>query len=327
MSTRLYEDFFDDNISCKQTSHKNLTDINDSPMEYECQVVICNDDTQIVCVVDNAKEKVESVIISTLDEFSSISDTLNKHQHKIMFGFNNTMRSPKVFRKFIKRLTKIFEHYYILVYYTPTPTTLISAYCDINFDLINISQKMFPYNKFRFQPFDVFMEDTNIEDRLYEVADIEDVYYKGQYYGVIDLSKLLNNPDVQHNYKFNHIEVSTTHNQIWVDTTVSKNSVADFIFKNSKDLKFENPYYQFGSDMKTGELYYSVDIMLGPVYFKSLDVVADLIISCTISESYDDEHGYKTELSRFKNKVDELFGGHMPETLWECIKSKVRHPD
>ena len=108
-------------------------------MEYECQVAICNEDTQIVRVVDNAKEKVESIIISTLDEFSSISDTLNKHQHKIMFGFNNTMRSPKILRKFIERLTNSFEDYYILVYYTPTPTTLISAYCDDNFDLINIS--------------------------------------------------------------------------------------------------------------------------------------------------------------------------------------------
>ena len=206
MKAKLYEDFFDDNASQLQTCLKGLSDELDSPMDYDYRMIIRDShmDIRDEKWIENTKDKIDSIIQSTFIEFSSVcrrgevEDVASSNKNDFIFGFNNTMRSPKVFRRFISQLFKILDTVDLYLYTKDGFPVMNLRYVDdmYVYELINAAYKLFPYDKFGFQPFDVFMEYTNIEDRLYEVADIEDVHYKGQYNGVIDLSKLLNDPDV-----------------------------------------------------------------------------------------------------------------------------------
>lgn len=47
MSTRVYEDFFDDNAGQLQTSLKGLSDELDSPMDYDYRMIIRDDNIDI----------------------------------------------------------------------------------------------------------------------------------------------------------------------------------------------------------------------------------------------------------------------------------------
>ena len=191
------------------------------------------------------------------------------------------------------------------------------------YELINAAYRLFPYEKFGFQPFDTFMN-IEPEERLTDISKVEKVYYAGQYDGVVDLSGLVNNPNAKYKYEFNHPNTS----KFFIPTTgvcdtVDKETFDNVVFK-AKDLKFKNPYYQFGFNENYGESFYSIDIMLGPCYIKHMNIAVDLVISCTLWNIDDEEYGVINDLSEFLHSVDKLFGGRMPDVLRECITSEVR---
>ena len=73
----------------------------------------------------------------------------------------------------------------------------------------------------------------------------------------------------------------------------------------------------------TEEFYFSFDMLLGPVYIAAIDNAIELVISCTMYEDDGGEDGFNAVLPDFMEDVDKIFGGHMPETLRECIESEV----
>ena len=151
------------------------------------------------------------------------------------------------------------------------------------YELINAAYRLFPYDKFGFQPFDCFMN-IEPEQRLTNIADVDEVYYAGQYDGVVDLSGLVNDPKAKYKYTFNYLYSSKIYIPSGVCETVEKETFDNVVFK-ANDLKFKNPYYQFGFDMNSGESLYSLDIMLGPCYLKPLNIVVDLALSCKLWNS------------------------------------------
>ena len=332
ITTRLYEDFFDDNASQLQTSLKGLTDELDSPMDYNYRMIIRDShmDIRDEKWIEKMKDKIDSIIQSTFIEFSSVcrrgevEDVANPNKNDFIFGFNNTMRSPKVFRRFISQLFKILDTVDLYLYTKDGFPVMNLRYVDdmYVYELINAAYRLFPYDKFGFQPFDCFM-DIEPERRLTDIANVEEVYYTGQYDGVIDLNGLVNDPNAKYKYEFNHLNTSKFYIPAGGCAVVDKDTFDNVVFK-AKDLKFKNPYYQFGFDTNSGELFYSLDIMLGPCYIESMNIVVDLVISCTLWDSNDEDHGFRNDLPKFLHNVDELFGGRMPDVLRECITSKVR---
>ena len=330
--SRVYEDFFDDNASQLQTSLKGLTDELDSPMDYNYRMIIRDDKADIRKPEWNekTKDKIDSIVQSTFIEFSSvyrrgeIEDVDDLAKDEFIFGFNNTMRSPKVFRRFISQLFKILDTVDLYLYTKDGTPVMDLRYVDdmYVYELINAAYKLFPYDKFGFQPFDCFM-DIEPERRLTDIANVEDVYYTGQYDGVVDLSGLVNDSNAKYKYEFNHLNTSKFYIPAGECSVVDKDTFDNVVFK-AKDLKFKEPYYQFGFDTNSGELFYSLDIMLGPCYIESMNIVVDLVISCTLWDSNDEDHGFRNDLPKFLHNVDELFGGRMPDVLRECITSKVR---
>ena len=330
--SRVYEDFFDDNASQLQTSLKGLSNELDSPMDYDYQMIIRDDKADIRKPewFEKTKDKIDSIIQSTFIEFSGVykrsevEDVVGPAKDEFIFGFNNTMRSPKVFRRFISQLFNILDTVDLYLY-TKDNSPVMNLRYDYDmyvYELINAAYKLFPYDKFGFQPFDCFM-DIEPERRLTDIANVEDVYYTGQYDGVVDLSGLVNDPNAKYKYEFNHLNTSKFYIPAGGSTVVDKDTFDNVVFK-AKDLKFKKPYYQFGFDTNSGELFYSLDIMLGPCYIESMNIVVDLVISCTLWDSNDEGHGFRNGLPEFMNNVDELFGGRMPDVLRECITSEVR---
>ena len=332
MSTRLYEDFFDDNASQLHTSMKGLSDEIDSPMDYNYRMIIRGGHVDIRDEkwIEKTKDKIDSIIQSMLIEFSSvyrlgeIEDITGPNKNDLIFGFNNTMRSPKVFRRFISQLFKILDPVDLYLYTKDGSPVMNLRYVDdmYVYELINAAYILFPYDKFGFQPFDCFM-DIEPASRLTDIANVEDVYYTGQYDGVVDLSGLVNDPNAKYKYEFNHLNTSKFYIPAGGSTLVDKDTFDNVVFK-AKDLKFKDPYYQFGFDTNSGELFYSLDIMLGPCYIETMNIVVDLVISCTLWNSNDEEHGFINDLPEFLHNVDKLFGGRMPDVLRECITSEVR---
>ena len=331
-SRRLYEDFFDDNAGQLQTSLKGLSDELDSPMDYDYRMIIRDDKADIRKPewFEKTKDKIDSIVQSTFIEFSTvyrrgeIEDVDDLDKDEFIFGFNNTMRSPKVFRRFMSQLFKIFDTVDLYLYTKDDSPVMNLRYVDdmYVYELINAAYKLFPYDKFGFQPFDCFM-DIEPERRLTDIANVEEVYYTGQYDSVIDLSGLVNDPNAKYKYEFNHLNTSKFYIPAGGSTVVDKDTFDNVVFK-AKDLKFKKPYYQFGFDTNSGELFYSLDIMLGPCYIESMNIVVDLVISCTLWDSNDEDHGFRNDLPKFLHNVDELFGGRMPDVLRECITSEVR---
>ena len=330
--SRVYEDFFDDNASQLQTSLKGLSDDLDSPMDYDYRMIVRDDKADIRKPewFEKTKDKIDSIVQSTFIEFSSvyrrgeIEDVDDLDKDEFIFGFNNTMRSPKVFRRFISQLFKILDTVDLYLYTKDGFPVMNLRYVDdmYVYELINAAYRLFPYDKFGFQPFDTFM-DIEPERRLTDIANVEDVYYTGQYDGVVDLSGLVNDPNAKYKYEFNHLNTSKFYIPAGGSAVVDKDTFDNVVFK-AKDLKFKEPYYQFGFDTNSGELFYSLDIMLGPCYIESMNIVVDLVISCTLWDSNDEDHGFRNDLPKFLHNVDELFGGRMPDVLRECITSEVR---
>ena len=330
MSTRVYEDFFDDNASQLQTSLKELSDEFDSPMDYDYRMIIHDDNADIRTLewAEKIKDKIDSIVNTTFIEFSSVykrsevEDVVGPAKDEFIFGFNNTMRSPKVFRRFISQLFKILDTVDLYLYTQDGFPIMNLRYTDdmYVYELINAAYRLFPYDKFGFQPFDTFM-DIEPERRLTDIADVEEVYYTSQYDGVIDLSGLVNDSNAKYKYTFNHLDTSKFHIPTGVCDTVEKETFDNVVFK-AKDLKFKNPYYQFGFDRNSGEVFYSLDIMLGPCYLEPVNIVVDLVLSCILWDS-NDKYRFSNDLSKFMHNVDELFGGRMPDALRERITSET----
>jgi len=74
MSTRVYEDFFDDNAGQLQTSLKGLSDELDSPMDYDYRMILLDDIIEYGdrMQFEETKEKVESILATTFIEFSDV---------------------------------------------------------------------------------------------------------------------------------------------------------------------------------------------------------------------------------------------------------------
>ena len=185
---------------------------------------------------------------------------------------------------------------------------------------IHFAYQFFPFKKYGFKPFDLFVTD-NVYDRLFNIANVEEVCLSERYAGTVDLNFLKNDPyDAEGYYivpfEFNHILLP---NNLKLDVL---NGDSGYVFRD-KDWKFTNPCYQFGYDT-SGDFYFSFDMLLGPVYIESIDNAIELVISCTMYEDDGGEDGFKATLPDFMKHVNKIFGGHMPETLRECIESEVR---
>lgn len=162
MSTRLYEDFFDDNASQLQTSLKGLSDEFDSPMDYDYRMIIRDINAHIRDEkwIEKTKDKIDSIIQSTLIEFSSvcrrgeIEDIIGPNKNDFIFGFNNTMRSPKVFRRFITQIFKMLDTADLYLYTKDGSPVINLRYVDAMYahvyELINAAYSLFPYDKFGF---------------------------------------------------------------------------------------------------------------------------------------------------------------------------------
>ena len=331
--SRVYEDFFDDNASQLQTSLKGLSNELDSPMDYDYQMIIRDDKADIRKPewFEKTKDKIDSIVQSTFIEFSSvyrrgeIEDVDELAKDEFIFGFNNTMRSPKVFRRFISQLFKILDTVDLYLYTKDDSPVMNLRYVDdmYVYELINAAYILFPYDKFGFQPFDCFM-DIEPESRLADIANVMEVDYTGQYDGVVDLSELVNDSNAKYKYSFKHLDTSSKfHFSIGVCDVVDKEMFDNVVFK-AKDLKFKDPHYQFGFNTYSGKLvFYSLDIMLGPCYLEPENIVLDLVISCMLNCNIG-EHDFINNLPEFLHNVDELFGGKMPDVLRECITSEIK---
>lgn len=308
-----------------------MTDELDSPMDYEYRMIIRDINVHIRDEkwIEKTKDKIDSIIQSTFIESSNvyrrgeIEDITGPNKNDFIFGFNNTMRSPKVFRRFISQLSKTLDTVDLYLYTKDGVPAMNLRYNDAMYvyELINAAYRLFPYDKFGFQPFDVFM-DIEPESRLTDIVNVINVYYTGQYDGVVDLSRLVDEPNAKYKYSFDHLDRPRFHIPTGVCDTVQKDTFDNVVFK-VKDLKFKNPYYQFGFDTNSGKLLYSLDIMLGPCYLEPVNIVVDLVLSCKLGSTVE-EHDFINNLPEFLHNVDELFGGKMPDVLRECITYEVK---
>lgn len=184
---------------------------------------------------------------------------------------------------------------------------------------IHFAYQFFPFKKYGFKPFDLFITD-NAYDRLFDIANVDTLCMSEKFVGTVDLNFLKNESVNTYDYyiatyEFNSIPVPYNLRSDII------NGASGYVFRD-KDLKFTNPYYQFGYDMSE-EFYFSFDMLLGPVYIEAIDNAIELVISCTMYEDDGGEDGFNAVLPDFMEDVDKIFGGHMPETLRECIESEV----
>ena len=160
---KIYEDFFDDNAGQLQTSLKKLTDEIDDPADYYDYIVdfyVLNPDE-----AEKIKDKLETILNTCVAEFSEIE--VNEEDH-VGFWFNNSITNLRTFRRFITSLDKCNSAYAIYnkdrepvlkmndVFDTRTDWTQKKIHCAYQF---------FPFKKYGFKPFDLFVTD-NAYDRL-----------------------------------------------------------------------------------------------------------------------------------------------------------------
>jgi hypothetical protein len=314
---KLYEDFFDDNAGQLQTSLKGLTDEIDNPVDDYDYVVDFYDSSPDEA--EKMKDKLETILSACVAEFSEIE--VNEEGH-VRFGFNNSITNLKLFCRFINSLDK-FKSVYAIYDKDGEPVLeqdMFDGPTEWTHKKIHFAYQFFPFEKYGFKPFDLFVTD-NVYDRLFNIANVEEVCLAERYVGTVDLNFLKNEPDNAEGYyivayEFNSIPVPPN---LKLDII---NGASGYSFRD-KDWKFTNPYYQFGYDM-SGDFYFSFDMLVGPVYIEAIDNAIELVISCTMYEDDGGEDSFKATLPDFMEHVNKIFGGHMPETLREGIESEVR---
>ena len=188
--TKLYEDFFDDNAGQLQTSLKGLTDEIDNPADNYDYVVEFYDSTP-----DEAKkmkDKLDTILSASVTEFSKIKVDEEGH---VGFGFNNSITNLRKFCRFITSLDKFDSVYAIYdkdgesvlepdMFDNPTEWT---------HKKIHFAYQFFPFKKYGFKPFDVFVMDDAYY-RLFNIATIEEVCLAERYVGTVDLNFLKDEP-------------------------------------------------------------------------------------------------------------------------------------
>ena len=317
MTNRVYEDFFDDNASQLQTSLKGLSDDIDNPADDYDYVVDFYGLTPNTAM--KMKDKLETILYACVAEFSVIEVNENDH---IRFGFNNSITNLRLLCRFITSLDDFNKVYTICDKYENVmlDQDTFDGQTDWTHKKIHFAYQFFPFKKYGFKPFDLFVKE-NACDRLFDIANVEEVCLSKKFIGTVDLNFLKNEPDNTDGYYI----VPYEFNSISIPPNLKSNvinSASGYIFRD-KDWKFTNPYYQFGYDM-SGDFYFSFDMLIGQVYIESIDNAIDLVISCTMYEDDGGEDGFKATLPDFMENVNKIFGGHMPETLRECIESEVR---
>jgi len=314
--TKLYEDFFDDNAGQLQTFLKGMTDEIDNPVDDYEYVVDFYDSTPDKA--EKMKDKLEAILSACVEEFSNIEVY---EKGCVRFGFNNSITNLRLLCRFIESLDKINSVY--AIYDKDGDAVLVQDINDTPTDWthkkIHFVYQFFPFNKYGFKPFDLFVTE-NVYDRLFDIANVEELCLAEKFVGTVDLNFLKNEPgDAKYyivSYDFNSISVPPN-----LKSNVI-NGASGYIFRD-KDLKFTNPCYQFGYDT-SGDFYFSFDMLIGPVYIEAIDNVIELDISCTMYEDDGGENDFKATMPGFIENVNKIFGGHMPETLRRSIESEVR---
>ena len=188
---KLYEDFFDDNAGQLQTSLKGLTDEIDNPADDYDYVVDFYDSSPDEA--EKMKDKLETILSASVAEFSEIK--VNEKGH-VGFGFNNSITNPRKFCRFITSLDKFASVYAIYdkdgelmlkqdMFDNPTEWT---------HKKIHFAYQFFPFEKYGFKPFDLFVTDDAYY-RLFEIATIEEICLAERYVGTVDLNFLKDDPD------------------------------------------------------------------------------------------------------------------------------------
>ena len=316
--TKLYEDFFDDNIGQLQTSLNGMTDDIDNPVDNYEYVVDFYDSTPNK--VEKMKDKLEAILSACVDEFSNIEVY---EKGCVRFGFNNSITNLRLLCRFIESLDKINSVY--AIYDKDGEAVLEWDIYDTQTDWthkkIHFAYQFFPFKKYGFKPFDLFVKE-NVYDRLSNIANVEEICLAEKFVGTVDLNFLKNEPNNAKGYYI----VSYEFNSISIPPNLKSNVIngaSGYVFKD-KNWKFTNPYYQFGSDMSTGNFYFSFDMLLEPIYIEAIDNAIELVISCLMYEDDGGEDGFKATLPEFMENVNKIFGGHMPESLRKRIESEVR---
>lgn len=187
---KLYEDFFDDNAGQLQTSLKRLTDEIDNPADDYDYVVDFYDSSPDGA--EKMKDKLETILSASVAEFSEIK--VNEEGH-VNFGFNNSITNLRSFCRFITSLDKFNSDYAI---YDKDGEVMIEQemfddHTDLTHKKIHFAYQFFPFKKYGFKPFDLFVTD-NAYDRLFNIANVEEVCLAEKFVGTVDLNFLKNEP-------------------------------------------------------------------------------------------------------------------------------------
>ena len=142
---------------------------------------------------EKMKDKLETILSASVAEFSEIK--VNEKGH-VGFGFNNSITNPRKFCRFITSLDKFASVYAIYdkdgelmlkqdMFDNPTEWT---------HKKIHFAYQFFPFEKYGFKPFDLFVTDDAYY-RLFEIATIEEICLAERYVGTVDLNFLKDDPD------------------------------------------------------------------------------------------------------------------------------------
>lgn len=188
---KLYEDFFDDNAGQLQTSLKGLTDEIDNPADDYDYVVDFYD--SFPNVGEKMKDKLETILSASVAEFSEI--IVDDEEGHVGFGFNNSITNPRTFCRFITSLDNFDRAY--AIYNKDGETVLEQDIFDNTtewtYKKIHFAYQFFPFKKYGFKPFDLFVTD-NVYDRLSDIANVEEVCLAEKFVGTVELNFLKNEP-------------------------------------------------------------------------------------------------------------------------------------
>lgn len=188
---KLYEDFFDDNAGQLQTSLKGLTDDIDNPADDYDYIVEFYD--SFPNVGEKMKDKLETILSASVAKFSEI--TVDEEGH-VGFGFNNSITNLRTFCRFINSLDK-FNNFYVIYDKDREPVLeqdMFDGPTEWTYKKIHFAYQFFPFKKYGFKPFDLFVRD-NAYDRLFNIANVEEVCLAEKFVGTVDLNFLKNEPD------------------------------------------------------------------------------------------------------------------------------------
>ena len=328
---KLYEDMMDDldvtSIAKKPDFEEEEQDVDFG--KYQCVFVMIEDggrwieDEERLKVAADVRYFVESSakdFSPVLSGLTSVHPATGRDMDErafIKFGFNVDGMTPKKFGRMVRAIDLAFledvkfmfdgERWYNCPNYTDLETDQQG--------LLQVAYRLFPFDKFGFRPFYAVVTDDE-SDRLEMVANVSEVIKCGKFDGTVDIWKIVEKyPD---GYPDLSITVSGLRgNECY---KVSRSVLDRMTFASGKPV-WQNPWWQFGFDVETGQAFYSMDVFIGPVYMKENGNVEDAVLSCALYEC--DYESFADGASKFIKGIDVMFGGKFPKGYLESISEHI----